>query len=181
MKGRDIAQLYILSHQTAPLGSLGRTTRAMKCPVSRGAPFWKTKPLEKLTRAEWESLCDGCGKCCLHKLEDEDTGRVHLTMVACQLLDVASCRCTRYAERKRLVPGCVRITPKNLRSLELPSSCAYRCLDEGRELPSFHPLRTGDSASVHTSGASVRAWAVSERDVNEEDLEDYVVASADDA
>ena len=147
--------------------------------MQRAAPFWKTKPLAKLTRAEWESLCDGCGKCCLHKLEDEDTGRVHLTVVACQLLDIESCRCTRYDDRKRLVPACVRITPANVRSLALPSSCAYRCLDEGRELPSWHPLRTGDPRSVHAASASVRAWAVSERDVDEDDMEHYVVAWSD--
>ena len=147
--------------------------------VSRDVPFWKSKPLGTLTRAEWESLCDGCGKCCLHKLEDEDTGRVHLTVVACQLLDIETCRCSRYAERKRLVPACVRITPANVRTLELPSSCAYRCLAEGRDLPAWHPLRTGDAASVHVAGASVRAWAVSEGDVNEQDMEDYVVAWSD--
>ncbi|MET0343629.1 MAG: YcgN family cysteine cluster protein [Polyangiales bacterium] len=145
--------------------------------MTRPAPFWETKPLAALTRAEWESLCDGCGKCCLHKLEDEDTGRVHLTVVACKLLDVPSCRCTRYPERKKLVPGCVRITAKNLRSLELPSSCAYRCVDEGRPLPAWHPLVSGDAARVHAAGASVRAWAVSENDVEDpDDLEDYVVA-----
>jgi len=151
----------------------------MKRPVPKSAPFWKTTSLAALTRAQWESLCDGCGKCCLHKLEDEDTGRVHLTVVACQLLDVDTCRCSRYAQRKRLVPACVRITPQNVRSLALPASCAYRCLDEGRELPPFHPLRSGDAQSVHLAGASVRAWAVSERDVDEDDLQDYVVAWSD--
>ena len=151
----------------------------MKTVVPSSAPFWKTKPLAALTRAEWESLCDGCGKCCLHKLEDEDTGRVHLTVVACQLLDIDTCRCSRYAERKRLVPACVRITPENLPSLQLPSSCAYRCLAEGRDLPAWHPLRSGDAQSVHAAGASVRAWAVSERDIGADDLQDYVVAWSD--
>ncbi|MDB4975838.1 MAG: hypothetical protein JWN48_4179 [Myxococcaceae bacterium] len=140
------------------------------------APFWKTKSLSALTPHEWESLCDGCGKCCLHKLEDEDTGRVHLTMVACKLLDLESCRCSRYAQRHRSVPACVRITPETIAGLLLPASCAYRVLAEGGELAAWHPLVSGRADSVHEAGRSVRGWAVSERDVREEDLEDYVVA-----
>ena len=102
---------------------------------------------------------------------------MHLTVVACKLLDIPTCRCTDYGQRKRLVPACVRITPKNVHTLELPSSCAYRCVAEGRPLPGWHPLRSGDGASVHAAGASVRDWAVSERDVEDaEDLEDYVMA-----
>jgi uncharacterized protein len=140
-------------------------------------PFWRSKPLSELSQAEWESLCDGCGKCCLHKLEDEDTGRVHLTMVACKLLDIAQCRCSDYAARHQRVPSCVRIRPDNVASLMLPTSCAYRLVAEGRDLPSWHPLVTGNPQSVHDAKASVRRWAISERDVDEEDLEDYVIAS----
>lgn len=142
-------------------------------------PFWKSKTLGQLSKAEWESLCDGCGKCCLHKLEDEDTGRVHLTMVACQLLDIESCRCSDYAQRRRYVPECVRMQPDNIASLMLPASCAYRLLAEGRDLPTWHPLVSGRPDTVHEANASVRRWAVSERDVPSADFEDYVIASED--
>lgn len=140
------------------------------------APFWKTKPLSAMSDAEWESLCDGCGKCCLHKLQDEDTDRIHLTQVACRLLDLESCRCTRYAERRRFVPACVRVRPETIATLLLPASCAYRLVAEGGDLASWHPLVSGDPASVHTAGKSIRAWAVSERDVGEDELQDYVIA-----
>jgi uncharacterized cysteine cluster protein YcgN (CxxCxxCC family) len=142
-----------------------------------GQPFWKSKTLEALSKAEWESLCDGCGKCCLHKLEDEDTGRVHLTVVACKLLDIESCRCSNYARRHRFVPDCVRMRPANVRQLTLPASCAYRLVAEGRDLPAWHPLVSGDASAVHRANASVRAWAVSERDVTPDALEDYIVAT----
>ena len=139
-------------------------------------PFWKTKPLSAMSESEWESLCDGCGKCCLHKLQDEDTDRIHLTQVACRLLDLESCRCTRYTERRRFVPACVRVRPETIASLTLPSSCAYRVLAEGGELASWHPLVSGEPASVHAAGKSIRAWAVSERDVPDDELQDYVIA-----
>lgn len=134
-----------------------------------------------MTDQEWESLCDGCGRCCLQKLEDEDTGRVHLTVVACTLLDVHACRCRSYADRTRHVPECVRLRPDNLASLVLPFTCAYRCLAEGRPLPAFHPLITGKKTTVHTAGASVRGWAVPGSEVREEDWEDYVIADAAEA
>jgi uncharacterized cysteine cluster protein YcgN (CxxCxxCC family) len=142
-------------------------------------PFWKQKTLAAMTRDEWESLCDGCGKCCLQKLEDEETGRIHLTIVACKLLDLESCQCSHYADRQSYVPACVQITPANVGSLTLPYTCAYRTLAEGRDLPAWHPLRTGTRSSVHDASMSVRGWAISEDDVAEEDLEDYVVASED--
>ena len=141
-----------------------------------GTPFWKKKALNELSQAEWESLCDGCGKCCLQKLEDDESGHVHLTIVACRLLDVERCRCSKYAQRKRYVPECVRLRPDNVLKLELPSTCAYRRLAEHRDLPSWHPLLTGDPDSVHMAGMSVRGWAVSERGIAEEDLESYVIA-----
>lgn len=139
-------------------------------------PFWKTKSLAEMSEAEWESLCDGCGKCCLHKLEDEETGRVHLTVIACRLLDLTSCRCSAYGERSRLVPECVRVRPDNVLTLALPSSCGYRRLAEGRDLPSWHPLLSGDRNSVHDAGKSAYAFAVSETEVDEDDFEDFVVA-----
>jgi len=129
-----------------------------------------------MSKAEWESLCDGCGKCCLQKLEDDETGRIHLTVVACRLLDIEACRCSDYTQRRTRVGECVQLRPDNVLKLELPGTCAYRRLAEGRELPSWHPLVTGDPSSVHTASMSVRGWAVSERDVPEEELENYVVA-----
>ncbi len=130
--------------------------------MSRDA-FWRRKPLEALSHEEWESLCDGCGLCCLHKLEDADTGEIHHTRVACRLLDTSSARCRHYARRHRLVPDCLSLSPEGARSLEwLPPSCAYRLVAAGEDLPHWHPLVSGDAESVHRAGVSVRGWAVSE-------------------
>lgn len=127
-------------------------------------PFWRAKRLEEMNQAEWESLCDGCGKCCLNKLEDIDTGELAYTNVACRLLDLGTCRCTRYADRNRLVPDCVALTPDNVGALVwMPSTCAYRLLAEGKDLPDWHPLVSGDPDSVHRAGISVRGRAISER------------------
>jgi uncharacterized cysteine cluster protein YcgN (CxxCxxCC family) len=127
-------------------------------------PFWRAKRLRDMSREEWESLCDGCGKCCLHKLQYEDTGEVHYTNVACRLLDLGSCRCTNYDQRQRQVPDCVALKPENLLQLNwLPSTCAYRLLANGKELPWWHPLVTGDPNSVHAAGQSVRGRAIPER------------------
>lgn len=139
-------------------------------------PFWKRKSLTEMTRAEWESLCDGCAQCCLIKLEDEETGVVYETDVACKLLDLKTCRCTRYAERSRLVPNCVTLHPGNVGQLSwMPPTCAYRLLHEGEDLPEWHPLVSGQPESVVTAGASIRNDAVSELEVAEEDLEDHVI------
>ena len=128
------------------------------------APFWKTTPLDRMTAEQWESLCDGCGRCCLHKLRDEDTDAVSHTNVACRLLDTESCRCTHYAIRQQRVPDCVSLTPADLATIDwLPPSCAYRLLAEGRDLRWWHPLVSGDPSTVVQSGASVRGRAVSER------------------
>ena len=137
-------------------------------------PFWETKSLREMNRAEWESLCDGCGKCCVHKLEDEDTGELHPTNVACRLLDRRSGRCMDYKHRKAHVPECVRLTPEKLDGIDwLPSTCAYLLLYNGEGLPDWHPLVTGDPESVHRAGMSVRGWTVSEDEAG--DLEHHMV------
>jgi len=140
-------------------------------------PFWQVKPLSAMTPAEWESLCDGCGRCCVVKLEDEDTGALHYTDVACRLFDDRSCRCGNYALRARLVEGCVVLSAKTLPEVAhwLPSTCAYRLLYEGKPLAEWHPLVSGDPESVHAAGVSVRGRVVPEYEVPEEDLEDHIV------
>lgn len=145
--------------------------------MTEGVPFWRTKRLAQMTGEEWESLCDGCARCCLLKLEDEDTGEVAHTDVACRLLDLQACRCTRYTERARLVPDCRVLDPERVARLSwLPSTCAYRMLDEGRELPGWHPLVSGDRDSVHRAGISVRYRVLSESEVDEDELEDRIVS-----
>ena len=127
-------------------------------------PYWRTKSLEEMTRAEWEALCDGCARCCLIKLEDDDTGEIAYTDIACRLLDIGTCRCTRYRRRLRLVPQCVELTPEEVRKLDwLPSTCAYRLVAEGRDLAWWHPLVSGDPETVHEAGISVRGRVVPER------------------
>ncbi len=137
-------------------------------------PFWRRKTLAEMTRSEWESLCDGCARCCLDKLEDDDTGEISYTEVACRLLDLGTCRCTDYANRKRFVPDCVVLTPRTVARLTwLPSSCAYRLVSEGKDLEWWHPLVSGDPETVHRAGVSVRGRAVPEALAG--DLEDHVV------
>jgi uncharacterized cysteine cluster protein YcgN (CxxCxxCC family) len=127
-------------------------------------PFWQTKSLTDMSKAEWESLCDGCGKCCLHKLQDADTDEIFPTDVACRLLDLSSCQCTDYPNRKVKVPDCVQLSPETAGSLPwLPPTCAYRLLAEDKPLPDWHPLVSGDPESVHMAGISVRGRAVSEK------------------
>lgn len=132
--------------------------------------------MRDMTRAEWESLCDGCGRCCLKKLEDSETGKVQYTDVACRLLDTERCRCTRYARRLEHVPDCVELTPENVRKIAwLPPTCAYRLLDEGKPLEWWHPLVSGDRKSVERAGISVSGRVTSERDVHPKEIEERVI------
>lgn len=138
--------------------------------------FWHAKKLHEMTSAEFEALCDGCGKCCLHKLEDEDTGDVFYTKVACRYLDHGTCQCTAYDERQRHVPECVVLTHESVKETYwLPETCAYRLIDEGIPLFDWHPLVSGDPQSVHKAGMSVAGNVVHENTVDLDDLEDYVV------
>ncbi len=139
-------------------------------------PFWRRKRLEEMTPEEWESLCDHCGRCCLVKLEDEDTGEIHYTTAICALYDCANGGCVAYAERQRKMPDCVRLTPEAVRTLSwLPSTCAYRLLAEGRDLPPWHPLLSGTPDSVVEAGVSVLGKVVSERDVALVELPQLIV------
>jgi uncharacterized cysteine cluster protein YcgN (CxxCxxCC family) len=140
-------------------------------------PFWKGKPLAALSDAEWESLCDGCARCCLHKLEIEETGDVYWTRVACRELDLVTCRCTNYGDRTRRVPGCLDLRRQGTPSHWLPSTCAYCRLAEGHDLPDWHPLRSGDPGSVRDAGVSVADYAIPESDAL--DLYDHVIEWAD--
>ncbi|RMH39867.1 MAG: YcgN family cysteine cluster protein [Alphaproteobacteria bacterium] len=139
--------------------------------------FWERHALDALTPAEWEALCDGCGRCCLHKLEDADTHEIAYTCVACKLLDDDTCRCAQYDIRKEIVPDCVVLTPDNIAEIAywMPETCAYRRLHQGRGLPAWHPLLTGDPDSVHRAGISVRHRTVPEFEVTVDEYEDYLL------
>jgi uncharacterized cysteine cluster protein YcgN (CxxCxxCC family) len=130
--------------------------------------FWETKTLAELDRGQWEALCDGCGKCCIHKLEDEETGELHPTNVACRMLDRRAGQCKDYRNRRAYVPDCVRLTVKNVYTTDwLPSTCAYRLRANGEKLPDWHYLVSGDREAVHRAGESTRGWTVSEDDACE--------------
>lgn len=138
-------------------------------------PFWKTKTLEQMSKEEWESLCDGCGRCCLVKLEDEDE-QIHLTRLSCRLLNVKSCRCTKYPQRFEHMSDCVDLTLDKIGKIKwLPQSCAYRRLQEGRGLAWWHPLVSGDPQTVHDAGISVRSFAMTEARVKEENYQRYII------
>jgi uncharacterized protein len=136
--------------------------------------FWKTKKLTEMTTEEWESLCDNCGKCCLHKLEDEDTGKIHFTSVVCNLINLKTCRCTRYSERTRLVPECLDLKQHDFAEFNwLPATCAYRLLSDGKPLPDWHPLVSGTVKSVKEAGVSISSYAMKESEID--DLEDHII------
>ncbi len=139
--------------------------------------FWERKSLRQMNRREWEALCDGCGKCCLNKLEDEESGEVALTRIACRLLDGESCRCSSYETRHRYVPECIVMRPQNIdkHAYWMPRTCAYRLLWEGKPLYDWHPLISGDPETVHAAGVSMRGRTVSEAAVEEDDWEDHII------
>jgi len=152
----------------------------MSDPIDRTglAPrFWERKRLKKMNAQEWEALCDGCGKCCLNKLEDEDSGEVALTRIACRLLDDTTCRCGQYEIRHQFVPDCIVLRPSNLdtHAYWMPTTCAYRLLWEGKPLPDWHPLLTGTPQSVHDAGVSVQGWTLSVFDIPVEEWEDHII------
>ncbi|MCC5885598.1 MAG: YcgN family cysteine cluster protein [Gammaproteobacteria bacterium] len=139
-------------------------------------PFWQRLGLSEMTQTQWESLCDGCARCCLIKLEDEDSGEIAYTRVACHLLDQDACRCTRYPKRHELVPDCVHLGPEQAEAFRwLPTTCAYRILAEGGDLPEWHPLVSGDPQSVHRAGISIRGRALSEAHVHPDGLDEHVI------
>ena len=151
-----------------------------KDPIKRDGlspEFWKHKPLKSLTSEEWEALCDGCGKCCLNKLEDEDTGEVALTRIACRLLDDQSCKCGQYPIRHQFIPDCIVLKPSNIdeNAYWMPKTCAYRLLWSGQPLFDWHPLISGNPETVHTANISVRGMTLSEFDINEEDWDDHII------
>ncbi len=139
--------------------------------------YWEHVRLKDMTPREWEALCDGCGKCCLNKLEDADTGEVFLTRLACRLFDDATCRCGNYEERRRFVPECVMLSVRNIErnAYWLPSTCAYRLLHEGKELYDWHPLISGRAESVFEAGVSAQDLTLNETEVPEDDWEDYII------
>lgn len=141
--------------------------------ISEG--FWKKKQLSEMSLEEWEALCDGCAICCLYKVEDEDSGQVQLTHVACRFLDIEKCRCQLYDERKSAMPTCIKLTPSKVHILTwLPETCAYRLIMDGKPLPDWHPLVSGDAQSVHQAGISVRGKVIREVDADMNHIEDYV-------
>lgn len=141
-----------------------------------GARFWETKSAAEMTTAEWESLCDGCGRCCLNKLDDWDTGEIYYTNVACKLFDGATCRCRDYSNRFDTVPDCVKLEPEDISKYHwLPPTCAYRLLDEGKPLPEWHPLISGTYRTVMEVGVSVSGKTISEDGMELEEFENHIV------
>ena len=149
-------------------------------PIARaglGARFWERKKMAQMSQIEWEALCDGCGKCCLNKLEDEDSGEVALTNVACRLLDDSTCRCSQYDIRHQFVPECIVMSPSNIEEhlYWMPQTCAYRLVYEGRPLEPWHPLISGTQQSVHNAGVSVKGMTVPEFEIDEDEWEEHII------
>ncbi len=141
-----------------------------------GEPFWRSKTLDEMTDAEWEALCDGCGRCCLNKLEDDESGEVFWTNIACRLLDREACRCRNYTDRHEIVPDCLPLTPASVPSMSwLPPTCAYRLVNEDKDLYWWHPLVSGSGETVHAAGVSVRGRTVEEKGLTVYDFENYLV------
>ncbi|MEX1235358.1 MAG: YcgN family cysteine cluster protein [Roseovarius sp.] len=139
--------------------------------------YWEDTPLTRMTRPEWEALCDGCGKCCMNKLEDEDTGEVVMTRVACRLFDDTSCQCAQYPIRHQFVPECIVLKPTNMDAnlYWMPETCAYKLLWQGKKLYDWHPLISGDPQSVHDAGVSMQSRTVPEFEIDEDDWEDHII------
>ncbi len=139
-------------------------------------PFWETKTLEEMTRDEWESLCDSCGRCCLHKLQNDYTDEIYYTQIVCGLLDEETCRCTKYEERSVLVPSCVTMKPEDARNLDwMPNTCAYKLLANNKTLPHWHPLLTGSRDAMLEEGIVVTGKVISEDKVPEDEWQDYII------
>ena len=139
-------------------------------------PFWKTKTLEEMTQDEWESLCDGCAKCCLHKLQDEETEEVYYTKVACRYLEEDSCHCSVYQTREQYVPECLWVTPEIARQEQwLPATCAYRLLAQGEDLPHWHPLVAGNDKQMVQVGISIKGRFLSEEFVHPDGLDEHII------
>lgn len=152
----------------------------MSDPINRkglGHRFWERKPLGKLSEQEWEALCDGCGKCCLNKLEDEDSGEVALTRVACRLFDDTTCRCAQYEIRHQFVPECIQLTPETIaqHAYWLPETCAYKLIWDGKPLYDWHPLISGTPETVHGAGVSMKHRTVPEFEVHEDEWEEHII------
>ena len=144
--------------------------------TNKEKPFWETIPLMEMNKQQWESLCDGCAKCCLHKLEDEDTGEVHYTEIVCRYLDRDTCNCTEYKHRQELVPNCVWLKPEDVKEFHwLPSSCSYRLISEGKPLPKWHHLRSGDKDLIHKRNQSMRRKGIPDDKIPEDDWQDHII------
>jgi uncharacterized cysteine cluster protein YcgN (CxxCxxCC family) len=148
----------------------------MTKPSKSDTPFWKTKNMAEMSRTEWESLCDSCGKCCCIRLEDEDTGQIYITDVACKLFNPQTCRCGDYANRSKLVDDCVTLTPVNVDQLHwMPQTCAYRLIAEGKDLPNYHHLVSGSHETIHEVGMSVQDAVTSELLVKDNEIQTRIV------
>ncbi len=173
VKGARVRQALSRKLGVKPAGGRGKRIDPAKV-ADEALPFWKRKTLAQMTRREWESLCDGCGKCCVNKLEYEDTGEVVQTNTCCRLLDTKTCLCSDYANRKKLVPDCIQLTPGVVAGMDwLPHTCAYRLVLQNRDLFWWHPLVSGDPETVHEAGVSARDKVISELEAG--DLSDHVL------